>query len=354
MSALASNGDLLDLSGLRERVDAALEDYLGGKARQAREHRLPLAPLEVVRDFVFAGGKRIRPLMCVLGWHAGRGHGDTGPVIRAAASLELFHAFALIHDDLMDHSDTRRGRPTVHRALAARHRSDTFGESAALLMGDLALAWSQEMFNDAGLSPEQLVAALEIVDAMRDAIVYGQYMDLDVTDQPTDDMDRALAVIRYKTAKYTVEHPLHLGAVLAGADPGIRAVLSAYAMPLGEAFQLRDDLLGVFGHPADTGKPVLDDLREGKRTVLLALAVRHADPGQRATLRRLVGDPHLDADQAAIVRAVLTDTGARARTEERIDAQRRAALRALDDAPLPPRAVEALRDVARTLTERTR
>ncbi|MEU5583427.1 polyprenyl synthetase family protein [Streptomyces huasconensis] len=341
----------LDLGELRRQVDAALEQFLGVKAQQARSDRLPTVPLEVVRDFVFAGGKRVRPLMCVLGWYAACGQGDVSRVITAAASLELFHAFALIHDDLMDHSETRRGRPSVHLSLAAGHRDSDFGESAAILLGDLALAWSLEMYNGAGLEPGQLLAGLSVMDAMRTAVVYGQYMDLDVTPHLTDDVDRALAVICYKTAKYTVEHPLHLGAALAGAGPEVRSVLSAYALPLGEAFQLRDDLLGVFGDPTATGKPALDDLREGKRTVLLALAVRHSDASQLATLRALVGNRYLDEEGAESLREVLAATGARARTEQLIQDQRDAALRALNGAPLAPPALGAMRAVAHALTE---
>ncbi|RSO06937.1 geranylgeranyl diphosphate synthase [Streptomyces sp. WAC 06783] len=346
----------LDLSGLRKQIDTALDHYLTVRAYTTQIENLPPLPLEVLRDFVFAGGKRIRPLMCVLGWHAARGQGDGAPVIRAAASLELFHAFALIHDDIMDRSDTRRGRPTVHRDLAQRHRHradpERFGQGAALLLGDLALAFAQEMLDGAGLSPAQLAAALPTVDAMRIAVIYGQYMDLDTAEQLTGDVARALAVIRYKTAKYTVEHPLHLGAALAGGGPAVRAALSAYALPLGEAFQLRDDLLGVFGDPAVTGKPALDDLREGKRTVLLALALRHADAEQALTLCRLVGDCALDEEQAQEVRAVLTATGARARVENLISDQQCAALRALDGAPFPAAALQALREVAHALTER--
>lgn len=346
--------DRLDLNSLRRRIDSALEHYLSVKALAAQADHLPSVPVEVIRNFVFVGGKRIRPLMCVLGWHAARGQDETGPVIRAAASLELFHVFALIHDDVMDHSDTRRGHPTVHRTLAALRASDTFGQSAAILLGDMALAYSQEMLNTAGLSADQLTAALPVVDAMRIAVINGQYMDLDTGKELTDDLQGALAVIRYKTAKYTVEHPLHLGAALAGTTPAVQAALSAYALPLGDAFQLRDDLLGVFGDPNTTGKPALDDLREGKQTVLLALALRHADPDQRAALRRLVGDRDLKEEQAKTIRTILIETGARARTEELIDTQRRTALRALDQAPLSPCVLDALHDVAHTLTERTR
>ncbi|UNO41958.1 polyprenyl synthetase family protein [Streptomyces sp. MST-110588] len=346
----------LDLPLLRKRIDSCLDHYLTVKAYAARTENLPALPLEVLRDFLFAGGKRIRPLMCVLGWYAARGRGEADPVLRAAASLELFHAFALIHDDIMDRSDTRRGHPTVHRTLAERHQHRThhieFGEHAAILLGDLALACSQEMLNGAGLSTAQLTVALPTLDAMRTAVLYGQYMDLDTAEQLTDDVERALAVVRYKTAKYTVQHPLHLGAALAGSGPAVRAALSAYALPLGEAFQLRDDLLGVFGDPAVTGKSVLDDLREGKRTVLLALALRHADARQARTLRHLVGDPDLDEEQAATLRTVLAGTGARARVETLIDSHLHTALRALDCAPFPADARDALREVAHTLTER--
>ncbi len=260
----------------------------------------------------------------------------------------MFHAFALIHDDVMDHSDTRRGEPTVHRKLAGRHTNgrtvqaaQDLGVGAAILVGDLALCWSDELLHTAGLMPAQLARVRPLVDAMRAEVMYGQYLDLTATGQPSTDIGHARAIIRYKTAKYTCERPLHIGAALAAADDALLTRLSAFALPLGEAFQLRDDLLGVFGNEAETGKPALDDLREGKHTVLIAQALQSADPTQARLLRSLYGNPHLDEDGAATVRALLEATKAPTVVERMIRDAYEQAMTALDDAPL--------RDEARSL-----
>ncbi|GLF93362.1 polyprenyl synthetase family protein [Streptomyces yaizuensis] len=349
-----------DLTGLRQAVDRVLDDFLADKARAAADAHMPPEAIGTLRAFVLGGGKRLRPLFCCCGWYAGGGTGDTTAVVRVAAALELFHAFALVHDDLMDGSDTRRGRPTVHRALADHHRGDRdpaaaerLGAGAAVLVGDLAFVWSAELLHTTGLPAPVLTALLPVVDAMRTEVMYGQYLDLLATGDPTDDIETPLRIVRYKTATYTCQRPLHAGAVLAGASAPVLDACTAFALPLGEAFQLRDDLLGVFGDPGSTGKSRLDDLREGKHTVLLALALRSARPADRAELRRLVGDPALDESGADRIRALLTEGGARAGVEHMIRTRRARALRALDDAPFPPAATAALRDLADALTERS-
>jgi geranylgeranyl diphosphate synthase type I len=268
----------------------------------------------------------------------------------------MFHAFALIHDDLMDNSDLRRGRPTAHRRLAGGDRSpeaERFGASAALLLGDLAFTWSDEILHRADLTPGQFTAVFPIIDEMRNEVMLGQYLDLRDTGKLSDDVDAALTVNRYKTAKYTVERPLHLGAVLAGADAETLAACTAYAIPLGDAFQLRDDLLGVYGDVGRTGKSTLDDLREGKNTALVALALRAASPRQAARLRRLIGDPGLDEAGADQVRDVFADTGARDAVEEMIEARYRQSVKALEEAPFTAEAIDALQDLARSATRRT-
>jgi geranylgeranyl diphosphate synthase type I len=346
----------LDIVGIRREVDAHLADFLDGKARAAAEHRLPGEVVEALRGFLFSGGKRVRPVLCVIGWHAAGGAGDAGPVVRAAASLEMFHAFALVHDDVMDDSATRRGRPALHHDLAARYRARADaprrGVHAAILIGDLALAWSDEILHTAGLTPAQFQAALPVIDAMRSEIMYGQYLDLTHTGHPTDDLDTALRIIEYKTAKYTVERPLHLGAALARPEAGILSTLTGYGLPVGEAFQLRDDLLGTFGDPHDTGKPVLDDLREAKHTVLVALALQRADPMQKQQLRALIGRRDLDRDGAERIRAVLEATGARDAVEHMISSRLAQAMHVLGAAALPPPVVHALQAIARSATAR--
>ncbi|WP_069766757.1 polyprenyl synthetase family protein [Streptomyces sp. LUP30] len=347
-------------AAIRRWVATVLDDFLRCKTRAAMDLRMPAEVAWTLRDFLAAGGKRLRPLLCVIGWQAAGGHGTPAFVVKAAASLEMFHAFALIHDDVMDNSDSRRGAPTVHRRLA-RHQdvsrnapsAERLGTSSAILIGDLALAWSDELLHNAGLTSSQLAAVLPLLHVMRTEVMYGQYLDVTAAGRPTCDVDRAWQIVRYKTAKYTIERPLHIGAALAGAPPAMHETLSAYALPLGEAFQLRDDILGVFGDPSTTGKPCLDDLRDGKNTVLIALALQRATPGQRSTLQTLLGNPELDGAGADRIRQVLISSGARDELERMINGRRAQAVRALDAAPYPLAATAALRQLAHTATART-
>ncbi|MFE4670771.1 polyprenyl synthetase family protein, partial [Streptomyces sp. NPDC056716] len=337
------------LDQARAKIDTALGAFLTDKARAAARQNMPGEVTALLTDFLTAGGKRIRPLLCLTGWHTAGGRGHPLPVVRAAASLEMFHAFCLIHDDVMDRSDTRRGHPTLHRTLATRHApgrttttANRLGASTAILIGDLALTWSDELLHTAGLSHKQLTDTLPLLDAMRTEVMYGQYLDVTATGTPSVDVGRALAICRYKTAKYTIERPLHIGAALAGADQSLLDSLSAFAIPLGEAFQLRDDLLGVYGDPARTGKPALDDLREGKATVLIALALRHATRTQADQLRPLLGHRELTHDQAATARNIITATGATQQVETMITERYAQALVHLRAAPLEPASTRLL------------
>ncbi|MFJ4689113.1 polyprenyl synthetase family protein [Streptomyces sp. NPDC088789] len=366
-----------DRDQVRAEIDGTLDSFLTLKARTAAGQRMPAEVTRVLRDFLTSGGKRIRPLLCLTGWHTAGGQGHhPRPLVQAAASLEMFHAFCLVHDDVIDQSHTRRGRPTVHRALAAHHHgralsaADRLGTSAAILVGDLALAWSDELLHTAGLTDRQLTDVLPLFDAMRTEVMYGQYLDVIATVTATtpattsstlnggdsaqsDPVGRALAICRYKTAKYTVERPLHIGAALAGAGPSTLTALTAYALPLGEAFQLRDDLLGVYGDPARTGKPALDDLREGKATVLVALALRHASPPQAEQLHTLLGRRDLTEEQADTARGIITATGAVQRVEAMITERYEQALRHLGAAPLEPASAHLLREFADSAVHRS-
>ncbi|MFF3002302.1 polyprenyl synthetase family protein [Kitasatospora sp. NPDC057940] len=354
----------LDPERLKSDVEQVLHTFLACKGESTTAGgRLPnvAAPL---REFLDAGGKRIRPVLALVGWHAAGGTGDPHTARHLAASLELFHAFCLIHDDVMDRSTTRRGRPTVHRSQAHQYRrqhphlaqqvpAERFGEGAAILIGDLAMVWSDELLHQGHPTPEQLARILPLLDAMRTEVTLGQYLDLAHTGSDSPSVATALTVIRYKTAKYTVERPLQLGAALAGADQTLLHALSAYAIPLGEAFQLRDDLLGVFGDPKVTGKPALDDLREGKATVLIALALQHASPAQADRLRLHLGCPTLTQHQADAARHIITASGARDMVNDMIAERYDQALAALDGAPVDPAASETLRHIARQAVQRT-
>ena len=339
--ASAAQAKPLDAEDLRSRVDAALGAFLERQAAALRAVSPQCDPLvETVRTLM-RGGKRLRPAFCYWGWR-GAGGPIGEEITVAAAALELFQAAALIHDDVMDDSDTRRGMPAVHRTFAGLHRErgwvgdgERFGLSGAVLAGDMCLVWTDELFTGSGLPAERIAAARPVFNRMRTELLGGQYLDVQGQAAPEVDpvaaVEAARHVIRYKSAKYSVEHPLLIGATLAGADEDLVAALSAYGLPLGEAFQLRDDVLGVFGDPDETGKPAGDDLREGKRTVLVGLALQKANEAQAAVVRRSLGDPRLDAEGVAALRGVIVDTGALETVETMITdlaAEARAALAA--------------------------
>ncbi|MFI2276136.1 MULTISPECIES: polyprenyl synthetase family protein [Catenuloplanes] len=357
---VTSTASPVDRHGLRARVDKALAAFLAHQ--RTRMHGIDDAlddVIEALEAFVLRGGKRLRPAFGYWGYR-GAGGIDSDAVVTGLSALELVQASALIHDDLIDRSDTRRGEPSVHRRFAARHRAagwhgdpDDFGASAAILLGDLCLAWSDEMLHGAGLDPEVLTRARGAFDEMRTEVMAGQYLDVLAQNDGDTSADRAAKIAIYKSAKYTVERPLLLGAALADAPAPVLATYSAYGLPLGEAFQLRDDVLGVFGDPAQTGKPAGDDLREGKRTFLIAAALREAGPADRETLLTGLGDPALDTAGVDRLRTIITETGALARAEERITTLTSAALTALTAVPLEPEAYDTLTALAAAATSRT-
>jgi geranylgeranyl diphosphate synthase type I len=353
----------LDRDGLRDRVNHALAVFMDHQGSVLTEVGTGMAPVTAaLRDFMVDGGKRLRPGFCYWGWR-GAGGVDVGEVgvaaIRAATSLELLQASALIHDDLMDSSDTRRGKPAVHKRFEALHEASdwrgsraSFGSAAAILLGALCLSWSDEMFSGSGVEPAALAAAKPLFDVMRTEVMAGQYLDVLEQAMGGGSVARSRRVIRFKSAKYTIERPLHVGAALAGAGPELLAAYSAYGLPLGEAFQLRDDVLGVFGDPAETGKPAGDDLREGKRTVLLALAAERSDPSQAGIVDALLGDPELDDTGVKELRGVIESTGALAEVETMITGLTGQALAALDAAPITADARAVLRALAEAATVR--
>lgn len=345
------------LSSVRSRVDAELAQFLDAQERSAPDECLPPI-IDVIRSFV-SRGKRLRPLFCHCGWTAAGGGRDAPAPAQAGAALELFHSFALVHDDVMDSSDTRRGVPAVHRIFAESypHPDDAsaasrFGTSAAILVGDVCLVWSDELLQRAAGEGGALQTAMPWISAMRTEVMAGQFLDVD--DSPEDDeLDRAWRVVQHKTATYTVERPLQIGAALAGADEELVRGFSAFGRPIGEAFQLRDDLLGVFGDPAATGKSAVDDLREGKRTVLVALTRERGDASQCAALEALHGDPHLDESGAEVLRGIIRETGACEEVERMVHEKREQALAVLEALPIAPEARDVLAELASSATLRT-
>ncbi|MCI9857294.1 polyprenyl synthetase family protein [Microbacterium proteolyticum] len=312
------------------------------------------------------GGKRLRARFCLTGWGAVRPSpaGFDDAALAVATSLEIFHAAALVHDDLVDNSDTRRGQPAAHRALQSAHRnagwtgdSDTFGRSGAILLGDLLVAWSDDLLEEGLRDSPTADATRRAYAQMRRDVTIGQFLDVAeesaYTVHPDDThAERALRVASYKSARYSIQQPLQIGAALGGAAHAQSDALGRFGHDVGMAFQLRDDVLGVFGDSAVTGKPVGDDLREGKRTVLVAYAREAVSPQERQAIDQRLGDPALDAEQIGILQRTIVDSGALARTEELITHYARRADLALAEAPLRTDAVDELRTLARAATDR--
>lgn len=371
---MAESTRLVDL--VQEAIDRFLDDRRPQLLDVAPELR---ALLDYSRDLL-RGGKRFRALFCYWGWQAVGARPDAfdllpavpepglDAAVRAAVALELFHAAALVHDDIIDNSDTRRGGAAIHRRFEEAHRdsgwagsAQGFGRSAALLLGDLLLAWSEEAFDEAiGLvtSPTARVAARGEFNRMRTEVMLGQY--LDILDEQSwkshpesEQLTRAHRVIVYKSAKYSVEAPLAIGAALGGGSAQELAALKAFGLPLGIAYQLRDDLLGVFGDPSVTGKPAGDDLREGKRTVLIALA-RSALPANAVRfLDELLGDRELTELQVRMLQDAIRESGAVEDVERIIRRNVGLATEALREAPITPSAREQLLGLVETVITRS-
>jgi geranylgeranyl diphosphate synthase type I len=348
------------------QIDMTLRDFLDTEAADLGALAPELAPLlTVARDAVLAGGKRIRPTFAYWGWRGVAGpDAPDAPVIPALAALELLHAFALVHDDVMDGSATRRGRPTAPRALSAAHRTggwrgdaEWFGESGAILVGDLCLVWADRLMARCKVSPDALAAARERYDRMRLEAVTGQFLDVLGEVAPVWSVDRALLTARLKTAGYTVTGPLLFGDALGGGQGHDAAATqraqayAAYGLAVGEAFQLRDDLLGFAGDPATTGKPAGEDLARAKPTVLLQLARSLATGRQSAALERLLRRRR--AQDAGRLAALVAETGAPARVARMIGERVDDARRALAAAPIDPFARAALDRLAATAAWRS-
>ncbi|EGD55847.1 polyprenyl synthetase family protein [Gordonia neofelifaecis] len=323
---------------------------------------------DVLADFVLAGGKRVRPSFVYAGWRCGPDTaGDDTMALRVGAAIELIQACALIHDDILDRSDTRRGNPTVHRRFEGLHAgrrltgdSAHYGVSAAILLGDLALAWADDLVHGIGpatdgwADPRPLPRSVGVLwSRMRTEVLGGQLLDITNESSRDESVTAAYRVMEYKTAAYTVARPLQLGAALSGADAALSGSLHRIGLDLGIAFQLRDDVLGVFGDPEQTGKPSGDDLIEGKRTALLAEGLQRASRTDGEVLRNSVGRDLSDAELTA-ARAVLTGSGALAEIERQIDDRLQAALDGIVALDVDDDARADLTWLARRITHRAR
>ncbi|HEY9290409.1 MAG TPA: polyprenyl synthetase family protein [Microlunatus sp.] len=365
-------------SAFTDSISAAIAAFLGRQAGVLKPVGTELEPVHRIAAELAGGGKRLRPAFCYWGYVASAGDpGELEPaLIQAAASLDLLHISALVHDDVMDSSDLRRGKPAAHRQFERLHTDlgwigdpMIFGRAAAILLGDLLLIWSMQMLHEAGLPLTVLDRGLPIVEVMRTEVTAGQFLDVVAQAQDhasylpeqADDyrqglqraLDEASRVVEYKSARYTVRRPLQFGAALGDAAAALQDQLAAFGSPIGRAFQYRDDLLGVFGDSAVTGKPSGDDLREGKRTVLVAQAMAGADPAGRKLLETQLGNKDLDPDGVAELQRVIVDSGARDAVERMIDHDQQQALAALDEADITEAGRSALTALASAAIRRS-
>jgi geranylgeranyl diphosphate synthase type I len=353
------------------QVDQAIEDFLHPKLELLAQISPQLTILgQLARSFT-SGGKRLRPGFCVWGYlSAAPAPQDPGPLIRVAASLDLFHVAELVHDDVMDSSDTRRGQPSAHRQLERWHHAkqlsgsaSEFGEATAIILGDLLGKWAVELFAESAFPSPALGRARRYLQEMSTEVSAGQFLDM--LGQACDPRSARSAfeaswamverVVEYKTSRYTVIRPLQIGAALAGATSGLLGALESYGSAVGRAFQYRDDVLGVFGDPEQTGKPAGDDLREGKLTALATLAMRLCTPEQASQLAVSLGRPDLDEVDIAALREIITGSGALEATEAAIEDALDIAIRAIRREPsIRPASANALAELAYSAANRDR
>lgn len=347
------------LATLTEVVEASLHDAVRPALARVTDLHPALTPwADELRGMLAAGGKRLRPALLLLGHRAVGGDRDD-TVLPAALALELLHTCALLHDDLLDDADTRRGRTTAHVSFAATHddhgwagTADRYGAAAAVLVGDLAFVVADELFLDADVADDRLLRALRVFTTLREEVMAGQALDVQAAAARLTSRELALTIAATKSGRYSVARPLEIGALLGGAAEDRAAALAAAVEPLGQAFQVRDDLLGVFGDADTTGKSAADDLREGKRTLLIAEALARADLRDRELLERLLGDPELDDEQVARARRVIERTGAVDAVRTWIDDAVSAGLAAVDGLDVADDARATLREVGEWLAGR--
>lgn len=360
-----------ETANLNDLVQSRIDVFLASRDSILAQVGEDLAPFSLFSREFLSGGKRFRASFCYWGWNSVSGAsippGDAlSSVVSVAGALEIFHAAALIHDDIIDNSDTRRGAPAAHRRFESLHRvenwdgnGDSYGRAAAILFGDLLLGWSDELL-DEGLAESDRSAATAARSEfirMRTEVTAGQYLDILEerawrSHGEDEQLARAQQVLTYKSAKYSVESPLVIGALLGGASSEQVAALRAFGLPLGMAFQLRDDLLGVFGDAAVTGKPSGDDLLEGKRTILVALTRAALAPAARQLFDDQLGDPALSPGQISALQATIRDSGAVEQVETMIADNVSQATAALDGAALHDEAVAGLLALADAVTRR--
>jgi geranylgeranyl diphosphate synthase, type I len=334
-----------ELEAIRVRVDNVLEEFLRAESARLTEISPRLAPLTDQLRFSVAHGKRLRAAFCYWGWRAA-GQPDSDAMIKAAAAMELIHSASVVHDDIIDGSVVRRNSPCAHvalrNAISDAEGREAGGTALAMMLGDLLISLSGLLFSGCGLPGSYLQRARPLWSVLGRELIAGECLEILITGERPD-VEEALKVARYKTAKYTVEQPLHIGATLGGAPPELLGTFSEYGIPLGEAFQLRDDVLGVFCDPAETGKSNTDDLRSGRPTALMSITVSDAQGVDKKELERLLSHrDQLDEADLRTIRDIMTRTGARERVESMIAQRADKAIAVIGQARLPDAVGSAL------------
>ena len=340
---------------IARRTEIHLSSFLAVEEDRWSDFDNELAsPVAEIRRLVSSGGKRLRPAFCHWGFVGAGGDPESSTSLDTGAALELLHAFALFHDDIMDGSLTRRGAAVTHEVFAERHRTSggsgearRYGEGIAILVGDLAFVYSDQLMGDA---PR---AAREIWHELRIELNIGQLLDLIGTSNNERRRYKTERICRYKSGKYTIERPLHLGAMLAAPERQLELLplLSAYGLPLGDAFQMRDDVMGAFGDTALTGKPVGDDLREGKPTPLMAIAVERANTSQLTVLEK-VGRDSLSDEDVRRAQEAIRESGALDEMETLIGSLTDQAIESLKVLPFLDSAKQELESLAHYVSHR--
>ncbi len=325
------------LADFRGRLESDLREWLAEKERHATSESQAAHELTgVLSRFVDRDGKRIRPALLYYTYQACRGQSEDKAMTMAMAA-ELLHTYLLIHDDIMDRADTRRGEPAVHVLFSDLHQSwrwsgnsDHFGESVAILVGDLAESYAMELFSSVEVAPEVAVEFRRCFSTMCQEVIIGQYLEMTAGYRRDLGEEELLRVLQMKSGRYSVERPVQLGALLARAPEAMRRELTLYGAKIGEAFQLQDDLLGMFGDAETVGKPVGSDLVEGKFTVLIHHTLSKLSATEGESLLAALGSPGLSDSEVLHFQKLIESSGARQRVEEMIEERMEAARLALE------------------------
>lgn len=349
-----------ELQQFKQKFDPLLVAYLDEQIADAQSRdKFTASGLEYCKKMIMAGGKRLRPALAMWGYQ-GAGGDDTEAMMQAALSVELLHAFLLVHDDIMDRDATRHGVDTIHeryrkqlRYLLGEAEAVHAGQSIALVFGDILNAFGNHALFTTNFDKERIFAALTYLQQVIHHTIIGQLQDVMAEYRGVATREETLRMYEYKTARYTIESPLVLGAILAGANEAVRAQIHDFAIPLGIAFQIRDDILGVFGDAKTLGKPVGSDIREGKITLLVVTAREKAPACDVKILNELLGKKDLSQDDIAQFRAIITDCGARGHAEQYAEQLISDAHKSLDTVEFTPEIKKILTSLASYMTKRS-